>query len=94
MAERLPAWTADWWRPIETAPKDGTQILICRKDDDIGADEIEITEWCEHYPMFNYEQAEGTDLYRKIEVNPGRPGFWNGNGHRATHWMPLPPQPR
>ncbi len=79
------------WQPIETAPKDGTRILIARLGDDVGMDAIEITEWCVSR-NYRYEPVEGTDLFRRIEENYD---FWNGNGHRATHWMPLPfpPEP-
>ncbi len=77
------------WPPIDSAPKDGTQILVARINDDVGCDPIEITEWCvSDYPT--YEHVEG-DLYRKISHLSG---YWNGNGHRATHWMPLPEPPR
>lgn len=78
------------WQPIETAPKDGTPILIL----DLDGESIEITEWCEHFPLYDYEPVKGTDLYRRINTQADRQGFWNGNGHRATHWMPLPEPPK
>ena len=76
------------WRPIETAPKDGTWFLICRADD--GFDSYEVGRFD---PMILPEFVEaGEGLYRKIE----RKGYeWTGfnNMHRATHWMPLPEPP-
>lgn len=77
--------TMGQWQPIESAPKDGTHILVVRA----GENEIEITEWCtqEH---FRWEHVKD-DLWRKIPEKPYE--FWNGNGHRATHWMPLPAPP-
>lgn len=75
------------WQPIETAPKDGTRILICNAR--CPEDEIEITEWFV-IPREHYEHVEG-DLYRKVSDDPYE--AWNGNGHRATHWMPLPAPP-
>lgn len=80
------------WQPIETAPKDGTHILIAKADDPngVGMDQIEITEWCV-LENFHWEHVEG-DLYRKVPDEPNE--FWNGNGHRATHWMPLPEPPK
>lgn len=77
------------WQPIETAPKDGTSILVACAGEDIGMGAVEITEWC---VMENYrwELVEG-DTYRKVREAPTE--FWDGNGHRATHWMPLPAPP-
>lgn len=79
------------WQPIETAPKDGTRILICRVADDVidEIDEIEIAEWCvlEH----SHFEEIGNGLFQKVMDKPCE--FWNGNGHRATHWMPLPAPP-
>jgi len=77
------------WQPIETAPKDGTRILIGRLDGNVGIDAIEICDWYvierSHYEHVEY------DLYRKVMDEPNE--SWNGNGHRATHWMPLPDPP-
>lgn len=78
------------WQPIETAPKDGTRILVARIDDEVGVDEIEVTEWCV-MENWRWELIEA-DTYRKVYSEPTE--FWNGNGHRATHWMALPPAPR
>lgn len=78
------------WRPIAEAPKDGTSILVTRLGADIGPDPMEITKWCIMEECPRFEHVEG-DLYRKIAVEPSM--FWDGNGHRATHWMPLPPPP-
>lgn len=77
------------WQPIETAPKDGTYILVARAGENIGVAPVEVVEWCS---MVNshWERVEG-DLYRRVPDDPDE--FWNGNGHRATHWMPLPEPP-
>ena len=75
------------WQPIETAPKDGTHILIVRAGED--KESIEITFW---YQNFQDEYVPDKDgLYRKETILWIE--SWNGNGHRATHWMPLPEPP-
>lgn len=78
------------WHPIDTAPKDGTYILVARAGEDIGPEPVEVT---------NYFRIErdvyvdvGNGLFRK-ERQLFHEG-WNGNGHRATHWMPLPEPPQ
>lgn len=72
------------WRPMDTAPKDGTHILTLDMDEET----IEITEWyrLEHD---HYEPIAGTDTFRK-ERRVYAEG-WNNNGHRAIGWQPLPP---
>ena len=77
------------WMPIETAPKDGTQILVARAGEEIGMGAVEIVDWCV-MENWHWEQV-GDDLYRKVKDAPSE--FWNGNGHRATHWLPLPAPP-
>lgn len=77
------------WRDISTAPKDGTRILIGRAGEDVGADPVEITYWYV-IESARYEHVKG-DLYRRVIDKPI--SGWNGNGHRATHWMPLPAPP-
>lgn len=78
------------WQPIETAPKDGTRILVGRAGDMVGPDEIEITYWYE-MEQWHWEHV-ADDLYRKVQDDPRR--SWNNNGGRATHWMPLPAAPK
>ena len=89
-ALRLPAG-ADW-RPIETAPKDGTKILIWRDGwdyapvawrDAIDCDEGSFGAW-----VFADHLCLG--------VGDGCLG-WNEDiedGHMPTHWQPLPAAPR
>jgi hypothetical protein len=70
------------WQPIETAPKDGTKILVFTVHGD-----IELTEWYEiQYPR--YVEAEN-GLYRKVFDEPVT--GWNGN--TPKYWMPLPDAP-
>lgn len=71
------------WQPIETAPKDGTKILVYTVHGD-----IELSDWY-RFDNSHYEQVEG-DLYRKIEDPPTE--GWNGN--KPVFWMPLPSPPR
>lgn len=77
------------WQDISTAPKDGTPIQITRQGSNVGPLPVEITYWYE-IPLSHYEHVEG-DLYRKVDDAPHE--GWNGNGHRATHWRPLPTPP-
>ena len=84
------------WQDISTAPKDGTRILIARAGDSVGGDEVEITEWYviknfRFEPLPSSGDKSDDELYRKVygKLSEG----WNGNGHRATHWMPLPEPP-
>ncbi len=70
------------WHSAETAPKDGSKILVYTHQD-----EIEISEWYES-PRIEYVEVEN-GLYKK-KVIPDI-GTWNGNSF--THWMPLPPSP-
>lgn len=77
------------WRPIETAPKDGTWFMIARVDE--GFDSYEVGKYD---PLTGdyYEPVEG-GLFRKVT----KPIYdWRGfnNFHRATHWQPLPFPPK
>lgn len=76
--QSLPPWVADWWRPIETAPKDGSIFLAQMKGNpDLGPliicwaklDDTWVTAW------------DATSLKQA----------W---GDEPTRWMPLPPDPR
>jgi hypothetical protein len=72
------------WQPIETAPKDGTQILIA------DGKHVTISRWYVHY--MNGEP----DPYRKpeweqAEMCGGMGGYYGPL--QPTHWMPLPTTP-
>ena len=70
---------ATQWRPIETAPKDGTWVLLCWKETPTGS---------ECFDEWSPGQAVGKWYYdgwmRCSEYSVG------GN---PTHWMPLPKPP-
>lgn len=65
------------WQPIETAPKDGTPILVCR----VGyqAQQVAAVYWdwtfSRRYP------------WQFLTIADGHAKGW------PTHWMPLPPPP-
>ncbi|MBP9786036.1 MAG: DUF551 domain-containing protein [Acinetobacter sp.] len=75
------------WQPIETAPKDGTKILVFCKPDEIftatwgkwtdayGNDWKETECWC----VYDCEDAFYSHLLR---------------GDRVTHWQSLPALPK
>lgn len=73
------------WKPIETAPKDGTQILVYSKNDGVvwvSWDTEEI-----YYPDCNPE---------KCWAVPGSHQDEQGGCYRiddATHWVPVPKPP-
>lgn len=68
-----------YWRPIETAPKDGTWVLLFSKVDDCGFDWY--AEWCPSIRTGRYYE----DHWFYCEEY--------SIGEKPTHWMPLPPPP-
>jgi hypothetical protein len=72
------------WLPIETAPKDGTEVILG------GGDTVETGSWQHHEPATE----------SGVEVECGVPAGWYGYVRFApgegqpTHWMPLPAAPR
>lgn len=74
------------WQPIETAPKDGTWILLCKATD---ADGKPITG--ESFGLFVQRAAwwevDGWVDYCAMVRDPNV--FFN-----PTHWMPLPEPPK
>lgn len=86
------------WQPIETAPKDGTPILIYQPDYEDGGE----LAWQRHTQHNNYDgEDEATDTTsfddQRYAIGYWRP--WGGWGNRnsshvnPTHWMPLPVLP-
>ena len=71
------------WQPIETAPKDGTAILVCYGEhyEDNGFLPV-CVRWRSYHP--NALRQRGREAWR------------DSSGHKisvATHWMPLPKPP-
>ena len=72
------------WQPKETAPKDGTKILVYNER----FEDYEITEW---YVIEQYHFEDvGGGLYRKVIDSPTE--GWNGN--YFDYWMSLPTPPK
>jgi hypothetical protein len=68
------------WHPIETAPRDGTEVLVCRT-------------YAHNRPEYavahNYDDGNG---WRDVG-DIGWAGMYGGEDNQPTHWMPLPPPP-
>jgi hypothetical protein len=77
---------AEQWQQIETAPKDGTYVVLvgkCKSDWPNAPRRSCISRWC--------EKVEDSPFY--IEGWPfASPGFCDV--FLATHWMPLPDPPK
>ncbi len=74
------------WQPIETAPKDGTWILIYGSVDDEGERrKISVAQYT------NYLNGGETDWHWQFAWYDG--GYC-GLVDEATHWMPLPEPPK
>lgn len=68
------------WQPIETAPKDGTHVLVWAANLLHGLSPMAVAEYSEH----------------EIEwwhVHDGKFGPYPMRGASPTHWMPLPEPP-
>lgn len=69
------------WQPIETAPKDGTEILIS------DGDYIAIAEWRDDASFKQFENGPGWQIFDCEDP------FYSWATDSATHWMPLPEPP-
>ena len=69
------------WQPIETAPKDGTHLLLALRDG-----QHTILNWIERSVFTGHYQTQGDDWV--VE------GLWAEiNGLHPTYWMPLADPP-
>ena len=76
----------DDWQPIETAPKDGTTILIaCRN-------RVTAGDWVEPRVFYVNGEPEYNEFDPYWQSWDG--GFLLEGEHVATHWMPLPDPPK
>lgn len=72
---------SEQWKPISTAPKDGTWILIYQP----------ASMWQSKRAA---RQAVIRVAYWHQPANLSHDGFWlGGHTYRPTHWMPLPAPP-
>lgn len=82
------------WQPIETAPKDGTVVILCDARPHVG---IGIGAFVPE----KREVWERIDTETKKLVRVEEHGYWNANNgesiclgqHSITHWQPLPTPP-
>lgn len=66
------------WQPIETAPKDGSYVLLV--DPSYSANNYLIARWCDIH-----------HFWRGDSMSSGKFVFWRD--YHACLWMPLPPPP-
>lgn len=90
---------ASGWQPIETAPRDGTKILLGRNRTEEHAAESTLGYWIK-------EEQDGLDYmgndagFVDLFYQTFRPGRSFGNvkyqyaAYTPTHWMPLPNAPK
>ena len=84
------------WQPIETAPKDGTKVVLAHPE----WSEYPVAQWME-YPGNPVLDANERDCWvfgwghDSIGFTVGIEDYWLGwdEDQMPTHWMPLPPAP-
>lgn len=90
------------WQAIETAPKDGTTVLLyCPQGDGSPGSTHRVTvgEWCSD-PGGTTEYRDAQGRYIGQDDRDGFEGWvsWDGGFSEdtmmPTHWQPLPPPPQ
>lgn len=85
------------WRPIETAPKDGTVIDLWLKWSDGKGERIPDGYWSEEGFDFGPGRCDGLPGWGAENMGyDGCPGYADdpADGDHITHWMPLPAPPQ
>ncbi len=87
METKVKRVAKDTWQPIETAPRDGTLVLVTWLEDDGQPSEIHPMQW--------------GHITRNEFFAPGQVGMWvaphggytwqEGDGGGPTHWQPATP---
>jgi len=79
------------WQPIETAPKDGTEILTIQMLEGDYFKRQAIMYW--YLPPAKYRwNLTDDDTMKRFPISPI--GYWRGEIYlNPTHWMPLPNAP-
>lgn len=80
------------WQPIESAPKDGTEILACVNGF------VPAVAWWEELPDDIMEHISEREKWRSVEAAEFETEeqwmeHWTGSWYEPTHWMPLPEPP-
>lgn len=77
---------AQGWQPIETAPKDGTAVLVWCDESDSKADP--------HFDVAAYVAYFGSDNGWYSDVGSEWHGDWSRDRIFPSFWMHLPPPPQ
>jgi hypothetical protein len=76
------------WQPIETAPKDGTDVIVMYMH--IETQVVHNAFWMDEKDCWAGDNPGGWWSYVHSEVSRELLDDWR----TPTHWMPLPPPPR
>ncbi len=85
-AEAIRQWEAQKWRPIEEAPKDGTEMIVWFRNG-IGAKSV----------LWTDRDGDPASDYAHWHVDDNKHGPYPMRGYRAddaTHFQPLPEPPK
>ena len=87
------------WQPIETAPRDGTVILLAKEEQVVAgwwsdAKETQCSTGTP-YPWCFMDDHTDFDEDASVEAGAGliQPNGWQDNSNGPTHWQPLPAPP-